>query len=896
MSIIDKIFCFASRYVLIALVALTGFAGSSANAQAVAPQLLPYSVKVIAGGGTTATFTAGTAGGCPVSGYTPTDTYGDGCLATEIELTGPRTAVVDVNGNVFFTDYTNGLIRRVDAISGVVTAVAGGVSQSASPASGADCVAGSSATTASDAKGDGCLGTQVYLANPVGLVFSPAGDLYFSEIGNTVGGTTYEQIFGADVRKIAATKGLITTTGVISTADGYLSSYYNAGYSADNFTASPACSTTVLTNCILAASQSYLYEPFGLAFDNSGNLYIAEEYKEAVLVVNTNATQATTVTGVTIPPGTVAKIAGATTAGSSTCPNGDSGTTGCNYPATGGKYTPGALANVSMIDAPFGVAVDPSGNVYFSDEFLYNVPEIIGGTGSTAGEIELYAGTQDTEGKNAAPVTVRGVAGSFGIGNPHGVAADSLSNVYLADGYAGVIWRVDSAGKLMYAVAGGAATVCTASIVPGVTTIDSYGDGCPATSAKFGTGTTGGVFGVSVDAYSDLFTGDTVSGLVREVASGTQFGPIGANQPTQYVDIHFAAGDGPEASLAYTLTTGTGNFVFGNATCTTNSDTTKDCVLPIKATPSVLGPFTGTLQVTSVLGGVASFPLAGDFVASPLTRTVVTAAQAANCANTTAYSNTTPVILTATVTTSGANPPGGTVTFYANGSQIGSPVNVNSNAASLTYTFSTTGSPYAITAVYSGDSYYKTSTSGTDTITSSTPSFSGAAISSQQNTVAPGQTALYSFTLQQNVYAGTLTFACSGLPANSSCSFYPASLTASGCQVSNTVAMSIITQASAQTIAASSLGGEGRGWRLMLGILPGLGLALLIGLRRRKAALRYGRVWMALALLLAAFGIASCNGNVAAIPATPAGTYTVTVTITGSAGTSSSFTVPLIVQ
>jgi hypothetical protein len=254
------------------------------------------------------------------------------------------------------------------------------------------------------------------------------------------------------------------------------------------------------------------------------------------------------------------------------------------------------------------------------------------------------------------------------------------------------------------------------------------------------------------------------------------------------------------------------------------------------------------------------------------------------------------VILTATVTTSGANPPGGTVTFYANGSQIGSPVNVNSNAASLTYTFSTTGSPYAITAVYSGDSYYKTSTSGTDTITSSTPSFSGAAISSQQNTVAPGQTALYSFTLQQNVYAGTLTFACSGLPANSSCSFYPASLTASGCQVSNTVAMSIITQASAQTIAASSLGGEGRGWRLMLGILPGLGLALLIGLRRRKAALRYGRIWMALALLLAAFGIASCNGNVAAIPATPAGTYTVTVTITGSAGTSSSFTVPLIVQ
>jgi hypothetical protein len=169
-------------------------------------------------------------------------------------------------------------------------------------------------------------------------------------------------------------------------------------------------------------------------------------------------------------------------------------------------------------------------------------------------------------------------------------------------------------------------------------------------------------------------------------------------------------------------------------------------------------------------------------------------------------------------------------------------------------------------------------------------------MSSQQNSVTPGQTALYSFTLQQNVFTGTLTFACSGLPANSTCAFYPSTITASGCQISNTIAMSIITQASSQTIAASSLGAAGRGWRPMLGIVAGLCLALLIGIRRRKAALRYGRIWMALALLLAAAGIASCNSNVAAIPATPAGTYTVTVTITGSTGTPATFTVPLTVQ
>jgi hypothetical protein len=224
----------------------------------------------------------------------------------------------------------------------------------------------------------------------------------------------------------------------------------------------------------------------------------------------------------------------------------------------------------------------------------------------------------------------------------------------------------------MYPVAGGVSTVCTQQqvIVPGAT-VDTYGDGCPATSAKFGTGTTGGIFGVSVDAYSDLFVGDTTIPLIREVASGTQFGPIGANQPTQYVDIHFAAGDGPASSTPYQLTAGAANFSLGAATCTLNSDTTKDCVLPITATPSTTGAFTGTLEVMATNGGPASFPLSGTYVATPLTRTVVTATQSASCTNTAAYSTSTPVTLTATLYSSGATTPTGTVAFYANGTQIG---------------------------------------------------------------------------------------------------------------------------------------------------------------------------------------------------------------------------------
>lgn len=57
--------------------------------------------------------------------------------------------------------------------------------------------------------------------------------------------------------------------------------------------------------------------------------------------------------------------------------------------------------------------------------------------------------------------------------------------------------------------------------------------------------------------------------------------------------------------------------------------------------------------------------------------------------------------LRATIFSSGANPPTGTVTFYANGTQVGTAQPVSNNLATLTYTFSTSGS-YAITAIYSG--------------------------------------------------------------------------------------------------------------------------------------------------------------------------------------------------
>jgi hypothetical protein len=869
-SISRCIFDFANRRSLLlsAFIALIGL-GGSATAQT-APQLLPYTVKLIAGGGTVAIAKGAT---CPVSGFTSTDAFGDGCLAAEIEIgntatggstPGARSAVADTSGNIFFTDYNNGLVRRVDAITGVVTAVAGGAT--ASPGTGTAC----GANVSTDAIGDGCLGTQVKLSHPASIVFAPNGDLYFGDVGQ------------GQVRKIAATAGVITTTGVISLVAGNVAGTY--GYAASN-----------ATTTIVAATQSYLRAPYGLAFDTLGDLFIMDEYTEAILVVNTNATGTNTVNGVPVAAGTIWKIAGALTGGAPYCVNGTVSPYGCNY----GLYTQNVQANTTTIENSYSVAVDPNGVVYAGNEYYDSVMKV-----APAGVLSTFAGIQNTVGAKPT-IGKRGPAGSFGIGSIFGVAADANSNVYITDASSGAIWRVDGAGQSMYVVAGGATTFCAAAT-------DTYGDGCPGTQAKFGSSGNGnfatttlpgpGIYGISVDPYSNLYVGDTETNLIREVASGTQFGNVGATQ-TNIVDIHFAANDSA-ASGGYTLTSGATIFSLGTPSCTTNSDSTTDCLLPITTTPSVLGPFTGTLQVRAQLGGIGTFPLTGNFVQSPITRTVASATGSASCSGSTTYSTTAPTTLTASLVANGPSSPTGNIIFYANGTALAPTSGVavtnigTTNApvygATLSYTFSTPGT-YSITATYSGDSYFKTSTSAApSSVTTALPAFTTSAISYQQNTVAAGQTALYSFTVAQTVYTGTITFSATGLPANSSVSFSPASIAANGCSTTNTVAVSILTQQGSALQSSIGLGGN-RSWGIVTTLL-GLGMALCVGLRRRRAPLRYGQFWMMLALLLAASGTVACGNGVTSIPRTPAGAYTLTITATGSAGTTSSFTVPLTVK
>jgi hypothetical protein len=432
-----------------------------------------------------------------VSGLASQDKFGDGCLATEVLLNAPRFAAVDKLGNIFFSDAKNALVRRIDATTGVITLVAGGAA--ANPATGAACPSGTG--TSIDADGDGCLGTDVKLGVPHGVAFSPSGDLYFAD--NSF----------SEIRKIAATNGVIVTTGIITVAAGNVASF---GFNVNTY------SGTTLTTPIFvgtqtgpATSQNYLNDPSGIAFDQRGDLYIADEGSNAIEVVNLGSSD-TTIMGLPVPMGTIAKIAGYGTGvectnfirTSSTANKGN-----CKF----GTFTNGNPARSSNVDSVFDVAVDAAGNVYFANEFNDNVGVI---TASNA-LINNYARIQCTIGKSLA----RGLAPTNPMGSDFSVALDQSGNLYASDASAGVIWRVDATSTQMYVVAGGVTTPCSA-------VTDKFGDGCPAAQAilsgagigKFATASSPGVAGVRIHSFGNLLVTDGTANLVRKIPNGTQFG------------------------------------------------------------------------------------------------------------------------------------------------------------------------------------------------------------------------------------------------------------------------------------------------------------------------------------------------------------------------------------
>ena len=142
---------------------------------------------------------------------------GDNTEATSAEIDHPYGVAVDLPGNIYFTEWTNNCVRKINT-AGIITTIAGG-----NPTLGFS--------------GDNGPATAADFHIPIGIAIDKEGNIFIGDSYNN------------RVRKIDQT-GIITTyagTGL-------------EGYSGDN---GPAI-------------DAELYGPVGVTIDVSGNLYIAD--------------------------------------------------------------------------------------------------------------------------------------------------------------------------------------------------------------------------------------------------------------------------------------------------------------------------------------------------------------------------------------------------------------------------------------------------------------------------------------------------------------------------------------------------------------------------------------------------------------------------------------------
>lgn len=325
-----------------------------------------------------------------VAGTGPCCNVGDNGPAASAILNYPGAVAVDSTGALYIADYNNYRIRKVS--NGVVTTVAGNGTPGYS--------------------GDGGPATAAQLYTPWWIALDSANNLYISDTEShrvrMVSNGVITTIAGNGVQGFAGDGGPANMAsfdypaGVAVDASGNL---FIADFDNNRVRkVSGGVVTTVAGNGIPGfagdggpATAAELYQPFGIAVDPSGNLYIADNETARVRKVS---------------GGTIATVAG----------NGTRGFSGDN-----------GLATAAQLAGPYGLAASPGGDLFITDTFGFTGDLLVGAYESRVRKIS--GGMIGT----IAGIGVSGFAGDGGPGAlsqlnaPQGVAVDQSGNVYVAD-------------------------------------------------------------------------------------------------------------------------------------------------------------------------------------------------------------------------------------------------------------------------------------------------------------------------------------------------------------------------------------------------------------------------------------------------------------------------------
>jgi sugar lactone lactonase YvrE len=268
-----------------------------------------------------------------VTGTAPAKRFGgDGGPADQALLNFPTAVVVDQAGHLYIADTLNHRVRRVDAVTGMITTVAGLGQPRCS--------------------GDGGLAVEAGLNEPAALAVSRVGILYIADQSNN-------RVRAVDL-----------ATGVIHTVAGTGTAAYNGDG--------------------VAATETGLAGPGGLALASDGTLFIADSFNGRIRAVDPITGLIRTVVG-----------------------------DGGEYRYQGPDEPPS-----SSLSRPSGIALDEQGNLFFTDSDNHLVRR----WDRTTGRIERIAG-----------VGVANYGGDEGaaleasLSYPFGVVMDCAGHLLVAD-------------------------------------------------------------------------------------------------------------------------------------------------------------------------------------------------------------------------------------------------------------------------------------------------------------------------------------------------------------------------------------------------------------------------------------------------------------------------------
>ena len=377
---------------------------------------------------------------------------GDGGSAASAALNSVNDLAADLNGNLFIADGMR--LRRVDPSGNIVTVAGDGYVHSV---------------------GDGGPATAAQLYQPSALTLDSTGNLFIADSGTE------------RVRQV-------TPDGVITTLAGTGVAAWGA---ADG---SPSSNVALNT-------------PMGVAMDSSGDVLLADTYNHRVLLVTpARAIRAVAGTGTSgaSPEGTpplLAQLRGPR----AVCVDRSGNLYGTLYlvdtsnhrvlrlspggtlQTAAGNGSPGnagdeGAARLAQLDTPSACATDSAGNLFIADTANHAIRKV-----NPAGVISTVAGA--------------GIAGSSGdegaatgarLASPHGVVADDMGDIFIADTGNHRIRQVTPDG-VIHSIAGSGA--------PGFS-----GDGGPAAAALLN-----GPQGLFLDGAGDLYFADTGNNRIRRL-------------------------------------------------------------------------------------------------------------------------------------------------------------------------------------------------------------------------------------------------------------------------------------------------------------------------------------------------------------------------------------------